>query len=395
MKDRNYNKIIFSLKPISFNNNNLNIINSKNTLNVNQHITLNSNKKSFISKMKIIKNNNGVNDIKPKIIKENQILSKSIKDIPKIIKQSIGINTSKYSEKMVPNMSKQEKSLITSGKVKSKIKEDCNSTSSLYKQYYIGYNENGEFIDNEKIKELRRNLKSFSVDQNRIYKYFPYQKHKKRKIIHKKGSLLTYNFNKNTYSNYQRSLINIYNSNIVKNNINNNKSNKLIYNLKRQKTAKINNYQSLNIPNIKIKSCSGNDKNIKKYKQIHRNKLFFQNVIKKSDSMIINTNTLNNDEINILNKDEIKKKNEVLKIVEEPNNLLNYIYNNIQELKEHKILLFKNRKKGNRYKLDNLKNELKTIEQDALYQVFNLRYERIPGDEINIKTNIFCTKKYF
>ena len=151
----------------------------------------------------------------------------------------------------------------------------------------------------------------------------------------------------------------------------------------------------MNIPNIKIKSSGVNNKNIKKYKQIHKNKLFFQNAIKKSDSITLNSNALNNDEINFLNKEEIKKKNEVLKIVEEPNNLLNYIYNNIQELKEHKLLLFKNRKKGNRYKLDNLKNELKTIEQDALYQVFNLRYERIPGDEINIKTNIFCTKKYF
>ena len=39
-----------------------------------------------------------------------------------------------------------------------------------------------------------------------------------------------------------------------------------------------------------------------------------------------------------------------------------------------------------------MKSDLKQIEQDALYQVYNLRYERAPGDEINIKTNLFCLK---
>ena len=39
-----------------------------------------------------------------------------------------------------------------------------------------------------------------------------------------------------------------------------------------------------------------------------------------------------------------------------------------------------------------MKSDLKLIEQEALYQVYNLRYERAPGDEINIKTNLFCSK---
>ena len=39
-----------------------------------------------------------------------------------------------------------------------------------------------------------------------------------------------------------------------------------------------------------------------------------------------------------------------------------------------------------------MKSDLKLTEQKALYQLINLKYDRVPGDEINIKTNLFCTK---
>ena len=86
------------------------------------------------------------------------------------------------------------------------------------------------------------------------------------------------------------------------------------------------------------------------------------------------------------------KKKELLKIIEDPNSLLHYVYHQIQELRNQQILFSKNRKKGIRFKMENMKNELKTIEQEALYKLVNLRYGRAPGDEINIKTNIFCKK---
>ena len=359
----NQNKTKSTSKSISLCSNK-NFINSKNILNINQYTSSNPNiKSSLISKIKIIKNFKNVN-IKKKLTNQNKLLFKNKKDISTKLKQNIGINTIETSEKFVQNKSEQEKSLMTSVKEKSKINEDFNTSSSIYKQYFVGYNKNGEFIDNEKIRELRRNLKSFSVNNNKLYKYFPYKKNKN--IIQKKGTLLTYNFNKNAYSNSQRLLLNIHNNN----NIINYKNNKLIYKLKRQKTAGINNYKSLNYPNINTKSMS------------NRN------------TASLNNSFLNKIEADKNDKERKKKikKYEILKMVEEPNSLLHYIYNKSQEYKEHKILLFKNRKKGNRFKLENMKNDLKLIEQETLYQLFNLRYKRIPGDEINIKTNIFCTK---
>ncbi len=77
-----------------------------------------------------------------------------------------------------------------------------------------------------------------------------------------------------------------------------------------------------------------------------------------------NTASLNNSFLNKIEADKNDKerkkkikKYEILKMVEEPNSLLHYIYNKSQEYKEHKILLFKNRKKGNRFKLENMKND--------------------------------------
>ena len=39
-----------------------------------------------------------------------------------------------------------------------------------------------------------------------------------------------------------------------------------------------------------------------------------------------------------------------------------------------------------------MKNDLKLTEQKALYELINLKYERVPGKEIKIKTNLFCSK---
>ena len=55
--------------------------------------------------------------------------------------------------------------------------------------------------------------------------------------------------------------------------------------------------------------------------------------------------------------DKINKKKELLKIIEDPNSLLHYVYHQIQELRNQQILFSKNRKKGIRFKLENMKNE--------------------------------------
>lgn len=388
MINGNHNKYKVSYKSISSllkNKNNSN--NIKNTLNFYQIYSSNK-KPSLISKMKSNNSKYLLNSIF--VQNKSKIKSKNQKDNIKRLKQSIGINTSKHSEKN-PFLSEKDKSLNISQKTKSKINiEDFNTSSSLYKQYYVGYNKKGEFIDNEKIRELRRNLKTFSAYSYQTYRNLPSKFHDNRNNINKNNSLLTYNFNKDAYSNSQRLLLNISNNNYIKYG-KETKKNKLIYKLKRQKTATINNYKSLAYPKINIKNMINENYKRKSFKY---NNLILRKDFKNSDSNYFNKKYLIKSEIdkNNINIVKTNKKKKLMEIIEDPNSVLNFIYNKVKELKEHKILLLKNRKKGNRLKLENMKSDLKLIEQEALYQVYNLRYERAPGDEINIKTNLFCSK---
>jgi hypothetical protein len=215
---------------------------------------------------------------------------------------------------------------------------------------------------------------------------------------HNKGSLLTYNFNKDAYSNAQRILINISNSNLFSENkdIKKDNNNKYIFGLKRQKTA-INNYKSMVYPNINIKNNNQKNRKYEKIKKIHKNHLILGNIynnyskkdIKKCSSVDFHKYNVN---INNNNISKINKNEQLLQIIDEPNCLLNYIYEQIKEYKKNKIMLLKNRRKCFKLKLENMKTDLKQIEQKAFYQVLNLRYERPLGNEINIKTNIFCKK---
>lgn len=388
---------------INGNNNKIKISFLFNNYNNMNDIKKNFNKKnSFISKVKIIKWSNNKTENK------HNSLSKNKKNFPRLIKKKIEISASKNSEQF-PYIYNIDKSFITSLKSKSKVnREDFDLSSSLYRNYFIGYNQKGEFIDNEKIREFKRNLKSFSVNRNDIYSNF----NSKNTIdntnnLKKKNTLLTYNFNKDAYSSTQKLLISISNNSSNKNE-KDERNKKLIYKLKRHKTAIINNYKSLAYPNIKIKSVDRKNKNFEKTKKIYRNKILFENsqnkydknildnILRNTDKIYFNTNNSNNIEIDKKNEGKgiVKndKKKELLEIIEDPNSLFHYVYHQIRELRENKILFLKNRKKGIRLKLENMKNELKTIEQEALYQVLNLRYGRTLGDEINIKTNIFCKK---
>ena len=216
--------------------------------------------------------------------------------------------------------------------------------------------------------------------------------------------MLTYNFNKDAYSNDQRLLINISNNNLFCDEKEKNYK-KTIYKIRRQKTA-INNYKSMICPYINDKNTS-NDKQSKfKIKQLHKNRIILNkyNYNYSNNNNNVLSSKINENKSNNINRDnqvceyknknhkDFDKKKELLKILENPNSLLNYVYNQIKEFKEHKKMLMHNRKKGLRFKFENMKNDLKKIEQKAIFQVINLRYERIPGDEINIKTNFFCTK---
>ena len=381
---------ISSYKSISSYNNS---INSKliNHNNINQNI----NKKSFISKIKIIKNQPKMENNKLFYIK-NIIRLKNFNNTgfdKNCTKKSIGINTSEPSEKEIFLSEKKN--------YKSNNKNVNTSSSEDYKRFYIGFNKKGEFMDNIKIRELRRNLKSFSAFRNIFYK-----KNSKRNDAKNKNSLLTYNFNKDAYSNEERLLISISNNSLLKEK--KGAKNKIILNqLKKQKTA-MNNYLSKDYRNIRLKSLGNKNKTYDKYFQKlggRKISLFLDDSKLKSDNRISNKNINNytNNIVNSKNKnikkekndidtEKMRRKKELIEIMEEPNSLFNYVYLKIKDLKEHKLILLNNRKKGLRLKLEKMKNDLKQIEQKALYQVINLRYERVPGNEINIKTNLFCSK---
>ena len=381
---------------------------------INQNILSKSNNKIKLrrkpldsKKMKIFENLKNLNtDI---IYKKGELILNLKKfnhkkyDI-KTTRQSIGVNTSKNFDKFQTIYNKDN---YHSERAKSKNNDnnDFNSSSFLYHKYFVGYNNKGEFIDNVKIKELRRNLKSFSSYQNKIYRNYSNKKNNKINNINNKnkGSLLTYNFNKNAYSNDQRLLISISNNNLLYDEKDNN-NNKTKYKLKRQKTT-INNYKSTICPYLSVKSMSNKNKKNGKFKQLHRSKYIYDknkrgnmlscrdiNDNKKNNNIHLNIDINDNKVEDHKNNKDLDKKKELIKIIDNPNSLLNFVYNQIKELRQHKIMLVNNRKKALKQKFENMKNDLKQIEQKALYQVFNLRYERIPGNEINIKTNLFCTK---
>ena len=311
------------------------------------------------------------------------------------------------------DINKNKKFFIDYEKIKSIINnEDHNTNSSLYKNLYIGYNKKGEFIDNEKIKEYRKNLRLFSSMNSRIFT----SNLKDSKFNRDKGTLLSYNFNRDAYSNEQRLLFkNSYTNLNLKFELNDIKSGS-----KKQKAATINNYKVIINPNI-IKN-NMTHKSSKKLK-IFRNKIFSKKVKKNllsiNDDKLnlnsnlnknnINENNVNENNINENNinenkitdnnnniDDELKEnkinKKEKLDLINDPKNIIHYIYNQIKEFKAQQLLLKKNRKKCIELRFENFKNDLKQLEKEAFFQLMNLKHERTPGNEIDIKTNLFCSK---
>ena len=369
---------IFSNKHIflsSYSNNNINIGNKIKSLSSRK----NYNKTEYNLKYK-------------KIIMNLRNCEDNINDM-ETMKQTIGVNTSK-------NKYRIDNSIINSKKINNNI----NSISSLFKKYFVKFNSNDKLIDNDidKIKELKRNLKSYSYLSNRINENILYKKDNNINNVLKnnKHSLLTYNFNKDVYSNEQRYLVNFSNNNLINYKLKKIKNKKIKYKSK-NKINEINNLKTMIYPNFNIKNIINKNKKINTF---GKKKLFLRNNnakssydIKKSNSYKVNNNNININSIisfkNIdIGKDIKINKKKSLNIIENPNFIINYIYQQIDEFNEQKLLLSKNRKKCLRLKLENFKKDLKQTEQDAFYQLINLKYERPMGKEINIKSNLFCSK---
>ena len=73
--------------------------------------------------------------------------------------------------------------------------------------------------------------------------------------------------------------------------------------------------------------------------------------------------------------------------MEYPDSIFNYILVKLKEFNN-----YQSKRNGIKFKMENMKTDLKLTEQKALYELINLKYFRIPGEEINIKTNLFCVK---
>ena len=307
-------------------------------------------------------------------------------------KQSIGINTSKY---FLDNKKIKNQKIIN---IKSKV-NTTKPYSDLFKKYIISYQQiNKDKINQDSLKgmtipklKLKKKFNTISVLSSKNVN----KNMKKRNIPIKrnqKGSLLTYNFNKDTYSNEQRLLISI------SNNYNNLEKTKFHNRLKKAKTNKI--FKTMIYSNADFKSMSNKISKIKKYKLFNKTNLFHEepkqkNQIEHSITKDIKNSFCNSllkdifshENKNIKPEDKLLRKEEILKLMEYPDSVFNYI---LQELKEYNTL--QNKRNGYRNKLEKMKNDLKLTEQKALYELINLKYERVPGEEINIKTNLFCSK---
>ena len=81
------------------------------------------------------------------------------------------------------------------------------------------------------------------------------------------------------------------------------------------------------------------------------------------------------------------------KLIENPNSFMYLIYNKLKKLRlEEKN---KTKKLDLHKRFEEYKKDLKSIEQSARFEVFNLKKQRIIGNEVNMKGKIISTNTYF
>ena len=319
----------------------------------------------------------------------------------KLARQSIGVNTSNHYDMNKKAIPKKEKQIRNQNNIKQKVGL-TKPYSALFKKYVISYEENKKKVNNpEQAKDFqipklkKKKFNTISVSS---------MKKEKKPIINEivpiknrdKESLLTYNFNKDTYSKEQRLLINVLN-----NNFNTSDINRIHNRLKRTQTKK--NYKTMIYSNEDIKTMSNKNKKNIKYKLFNKTNLFHHNPnnsipmnhtinkdIKNTFCNSLLKHVLSNNDYNsknINNEDKIFQKEEVIKLMEYPDSIFNYILVKLKEFNN-----YQSKRNGIKLKMENMKTDLKLTEQKALYELINLKYFRIPGEEINIKTNLFCVK---
>ena len=319
------------------------------------------------------------------------------KDEDKFRTQSIGVNTSKHDKKR-KTITKNIKN------IKSKVNMTTKPYSDLFKKYFIFFEENKHSM--KKPKSLKNN-KIPKLDLQQKKKFLTISSIPKKKNIYNifnrtipinkinKESLLTYNFNKDAYYKEQRKMLNYSNNDFSS------IDNIFVHNrLKKTKTNK--NLKTLIFSNIDLKNMSNKNKKNKRFKLFNKTNLFHEiptndilmehsvnKDIKNSFCNALLKNAFSNEDKKIqkiIDEQNNLNKEEILKLMEYPDSVFGYI---VQKLKEYNTY---NQRNGFRKKLDKMKIDLKLTEQRALYELINLKYDRVPGDEINIKTNLFCVK---
>ena len=123
----------------------------------------------------------------------------------------------------------------------------------------------------------------------------------------------------------------------------------------------------------------------------------------KNNAFKIRTNNINNNINDFIDlkdnynseRNEKEKDNSTYllakKLIENPNSFMYLIYNKLkkQRLEE------KNKKLDLHRRFEEYKKDLKNIEQSARFEVFNLKKQRIIGNEVNMKGKIISTNTYF
>ena len=383
------------------------INNSKNPFNdnLNKHLKIGSNKsikrnkkKSYLFLTTKTKPRN--------LLYEQQInLKNNNNEAKRTINYEKNITSYMNNSRMKTQSKTNSKSII------SKITENINPINS-FKQYYVGSNINLPFNGGNNYYE-NSILYSFS----RLKTFSPIRKSSANNTNFRHNSFMENKvYYRNNYcrdfdkTNFKKKII-YYNKRETKKRLINLNRNKKYLEKQLFETININNYSNKNLKTL-LKPHKNHENILNNKSNKDRKNSFFsfdKNKIKKKKKSykLINNyfkgNQNNNKSENHLLRnheiEEIKTEKELLaynkakNLVNNPDSVIYALYQNIKKQKFDKDGNIK--KLDLKKKFEEYKKDINKLEQSARFELFNLKKERIIGNEINMKGKVNSANTFF
>ena len=353
----------------------LKALNSQDKNNNNKNNTENDNKTNFISKNKIRPKSNKDLSLKYLTKQDSYILFKQYlfgKDV--ILPYNSVNNLEELNQPLLEINKYNQKTIFTPNK---KMKSNPMKISNCSSKWNMSPNNSNNFesyiINNKRNNKNRRK----HIIQKKIYSH--------NYINNPKISLV----NQNKINKFNENLYNTLDLNIFPNkNINRNSYFKTHQNL----------HDSTDSLKKSTKYSLSKDSKYPFLINNSKNKI-------KNNKIKIKVNNLDNNKNDFIDikenynseRNERDKKNSTYflakQLIENPNSFMYLIYNKLKKQK----LEEKNRTKklDLHRRFEEYKKDLKNIEQSARFEVFNLKKQRIIGNEVNMKGKIISTNTYF